>query len=75
MANEKIRLQLRGNAVPLWMVADRMGVSEPTITRMFRHELTAEQAAKVREIIRDIQAKRREELADDTDPATHPTRT
>lgn len=62
MANENLRLQLRVNAIPLWLVADRMGISEPSVTRLFRHELTPEQVQQVREIIRAIKAEREEAL-------------
>lgn len=46
MANEDIKLEARGNGVPLWQIAEKLGISEPTITRRLRKELTAEEKIK-----------------------------
>lgn len=39
MSNEDIRSYAKENKVALWMIAKRLGVSEPTITRWLRIEL------------------------------------
>ena len=39
MANEGIRAEAKKNGVCLWEIADRLGVSEMTITRKLRREL------------------------------------
>lgn len=54
MYNQSIRLQLRGNGIPMWLLAEYLGISEASITRMFRHELTADQKEKVYEAIDKI---------------------
>lgn len=54
MANMKIRLAARGAGVPLWRIAQEMGVSEPTITRKLRKELPEEEQARILEIIERI---------------------
>lgn len=54
MANQKIRLAARGAGVPLWRVAEAMGVSEPTLTRKLRKELSKEEQTRVLAIIARI---------------------
>lgn len=40
MSNECIRAEAKKNKVCLWEIADRLGVSEATITRKLRRELS-----------------------------------
>jgi hypothetical protein len=47
MQNMGIRLAARGAGVPLWRVAEEMGVSEPTMTRWLRKELPAEEQQRI----------------------------
>lgn len=47
-ANEKIRTALKERKMHQWELAERLGVSEPTLTRWMRHELPE---AKQKEII------------------------
>lgn len=39
LANADIRKVAKESGVSLWELADEMNVSEPTLTRMLRHEL------------------------------------
>ena len=55
MANMKIRLAARGAGVPLWRIAKEMGISEPTITRMLRNELSETDQQRILAIIAKIQ--------------------
>ena len=41
-ANEDVRAAAKKAEVPLWMVANHVGISEPTLTRWLRVDLTAE---------------------------------
>ena len=50
--NEKIREALKNNRIPLWQLADLLGVSESTVTRMMRHELPEEKREEILTIIR-----------------------
>ena len=54
MENTKIRLAARGAGVPLWRIAQEMGVSEPTITRRLRTKLPIDEEKKILNIIRRI---------------------
>lgn len=38
-ANQEIREKAKAAGIPLWRVAEALGVSEPTIIRTLRHEL------------------------------------
>lgn len=42
LANADIRKAAKDAGVSLWELAEEMNVSEPTLTRMLRHELSKE---------------------------------
>ena len=50
-ANKDVRQYAKGKEVFLWQIANALGVSEPTVTRMFRTEMTPEKKAEIRAII------------------------
>ena len=52
--NEAIRYLLRRYDLKLWQLADAMGVSEATITRMMRHEVTEKQFTEICALIRSM---------------------
>ncbi|MBR6313404.1 MAG: hypothetical protein IKR49_02045 [Clostridia bacterium] len=54
MANLTIRKFAKEKNVPLWAVADALGISEPTMTRKLRHELEPEETEKILAVIGDI---------------------
>lgn len=54
LANERIRRMAKGSGVALWMIADYLGVSEPTITRWLRVPLPADKEARIRAAIKEI---------------------
>lgn len=58
--NIQIRDEAFRNRVPLWELADRLGVSETTIYRRLRRELSKEDTEKALEAIRTIVAERGE---------------
>lgn len=51
MANQDIRIYAKQNGVKLWQVANVKGISEPTMTRLLRNELSEEAKADFRNII------------------------
>lgn len=53
--NEDVRRELRIADMPLWALADALGVSEPTITRWMRHELSAERRQQIMDAIHEWQ--------------------
>lgn len=40
---EYFRQYAKDRKVRLWQIADALGISEPTMTRMLRHEISKEQ--------------------------------
>lgn len=61
-ANQTIRKAAKAARVPLWMLAERIGVSEPTMTRKLRRELDSREQEKILAIIAEI--AREKEAAD-----------
>jgi len=53
-ANQTIRKAAKAARVPLWMLAEKLGVSEPTMTRKLRRELDSTEQEKILVIIAEI---------------------
>lgn len=53
-ANQTIRKAAKAARVPLWMLAEKLGVSEPTMTRKLRRELDSREQEKILTIIAEI---------------------
>ena len=56
MSNLDVRTIAKENGVRLWEIADKLGISEPTITRKLRRELPADEKQKILAIIDEIAA-------------------
>lgn len=54
MENRKIRAAAMEAGVPIWKIAQDLGVSEATMTRRLRVELTEEQKAEIMASIRRL---------------------
>ncbi len=54
LANQDLRKAAREAGVTLWMIADHLGKSEATITRMLRKELTRIRKAELMDLIEEI---------------------
>jgi hypothetical protein len=48
---EALADQLAGARIPLWQLAEALGVSEPTMTRKLRHELPEDEKARIMALI------------------------
>ena len=53
-SNIDLRLLARGKGVPLWKIADRLGVSDQTLFRQWREELSDDKKKEVIEAIEFI---------------------
>lgn len=51
MANREFRLFARGHGVPLWRLAQAVGVGEATLTRWLRVPLSTEREEQLREVV------------------------
>jgi hypothetical protein len=54
MFNHDIRTYAKEKGVKFWQIAYRLGISEPTMTRRLRFELTNEQKQEFKRIINEI---------------------
>ena len=59
MNNLELRTKARRNGVRLWEIADKLGVSEPTITRKLRRELPTNEKQRILAIIDEIAAAKK----------------
>ena len=50
-ANAEIRLKAMSNGVPLWKIADELGIHEITLVKRLRHELPVKECAEILNII------------------------
>ena len=55
--NEEIRNAAKKNGIFLWQIAEILGVSEPTMTRKMRRELSDNEKLKILSIIEDLAKK------------------
>jgi hypothetical protein len=54
LCNQDLRQHAKAKKVRLWEVADKLGISEPTMTRKLRHELYADEKILILSIIDQI---------------------
>ena len=59
--NEKIRQLAKKKRIALWEIADKIGISEATITRWMRVQLSAEKESLILNGIHEIAAEREAE--------------
>jgi len=52
--NVDVRRTAAGNGVKLWQIADALGISDCSLSRKLRKELSAEEKAAVFAIIRNL---------------------
>ena len=62
LANQKVRMQARKAGIPLWMLADALDISEPTMTRKLRRELPDSEQVRLLSVIEQLAADRQEVL-------------
>lgn len=58
MANIELRQEMKANFIPQWKVAEVLGVSEMTLIRWLRKELTEDKRIKVQQAIESLKAKK-----------------
>lgn len=59
MTNKTIKMMLFENGIKQWELAAELGISEPTLTKRLRNELTGEELQKILEAI-DAIVRRKE---------------
>ena len=58
MANQDLRFRAKSLSVPFWKIGEKLGVSEATIVRRFRKELSPEKKKMYLDIIQQIVMER-----------------
>lgn len=58
MSNKNIREYAKEKGVYLWQIANAMGISEPTMTRRMRSELSEQEQANIMSIIQKLSAQK-----------------
>lgn len=69
MRNLAIREAAKSNGVRFWEIAEAMGVSEATVTRMLRRELPEVERRKILNVVADL--ARRKEAEENEQNAEH----
>ena len=54
MENIQIRMEAREAHIPLWKIAQMVGISEPTLTRWLRVELSQEKKVRILQAIEQL---------------------
>lgn len=54
--NDRIRAIARANGIPLWLIADALGISESTMTRKLRKPLTTLEYDAIVSAIKEVAA-------------------
>ena len=52
MKNQEIRMELKARNIPQWRLGELLGVSENTIYRKLRNELSVEEKQHILDVIR-----------------------
>lgn len=58
MKNKAIRERLTKSSIHYWELAERIGVSESTLTRWLRQELDGERSERVRTALEELENER-----------------
>ncbi|MBR5641774.1 MAG: hypothetical protein IKW92_06565 [Firmicutes bacterium] len=56
--NNDLRLAAAGRGVPLWKIAEALGITDSSFSRKLRHELSPEEKQKIYIIIERIAEER-----------------
>ena len=51
MANQEIKDEIKQSGIKMWQIADKLGVSDMTLSRKFRYELTDVEKENIRTLI------------------------
>lgn len=54
MCNKDIREYAKTNNIPLWKIAQKLGINDGNFSRKLRTELSEERKAEIRKIVDDL---------------------
>ena len=59
LSNQDLRATAKSKNVRLWEIADKLNISEPTMTRKLRRELTSDEKRHIFALIDEIAAEKK----------------
>lgn len=54
MRNKAIKEYIKAKNVPMWMVAERLGIADSSFSRMLRYEITEEKKSQIKAITDEL---------------------
>ena len=54
MCNQDIKERAKAEGIPLWMIAEKFGITDGQFSRWLRHEFTAERKKQAFEFIEEL---------------------
>ena len=58
MCNKDIKEKAKASGVPLWMIAEKFGITDTQFSRWLRHEFTEERKKQAFEFIEELSGKK-----------------
>lgn len=56
MRNREIKEYIKSKNVPMWMVAERLGIADSSFSRMLRYEISEEKKSQIKAIADELAA-------------------
>lgn len=57
MRNKEIREYIKAKNVPMWMVAERLGIADSSFSRMLRYEISDEKKRQIKSAADEVAAE------------------
>lgn len=57
MRNKEIRDYIRSKGIPMWRVAERLGIADSNFSRMLRYEISESKKKEIMHIIDELAAE------------------
>lgn len=57
MRNKEIKEYIKSKNVPMWMVAERLGIADSSFSRMLRYEVSEEKKLQIKAITDELAAE------------------
>lgn len=54
MRNKEIREYIKSRKVPMWRIAERLGIADSSFSRMLRYEISEEKKSQIRAIADEL---------------------
>ncbi|MCI7131007.1 MAG: hypothetical protein MSA09_10770 [Lachnospiraceae bacterium] len=54
MRNKEIKDYIKSKGVPMWRVAERLGIADSSFSRMLRYEITEDKKAEIKRIADEL---------------------